>query len=390
MALFSRRPKKSDATSDAKSDAKAPSDRPDAGDRPDTAERPGASDRPGEVDPAEAATEATGEAIPASGSTAGTGTPADTGTTGTTADTGTTDVSAGDAAEAVPQVNISLSTYGKPATPAPRPRPAAEAPPRSETVPGLPDNAVVKQALAALPDKPGNTDVLHVMRQTLQGHLYVRVRGDARAQLAEGKPLTLAVSAVEGKKFLLAFTGGEALQASIRADGDTATSALGQPVLNVLRNVSEGQYAGLILDHAVTGARLILPEPLIKKALEEGDPNLTLKNLLCAPRTDATAAQVVDALTQVTVWVAAGKPEGSDRFGLAEARTERGERFLEVFSHPLEVLATGRGDRPLPLTPDQLAKAVAGEGLDGVVVDPPGPWIQLDRAQLAPLLSLAP
>jgi len=361
MALFSRRPKKSGATSDATSAATSAAT-PDAT-LPD-AQVP--SDRPDEADRSETATTAAGAATDAAAH-------------GDAADTG-----------AVPQVNISLSTYGKPATPAPRPRPAAEAPPRSETVPGLPDNVVVKQALAALPEKPGNTDVLHVMRQLLQGHLYVRVRGDARAQLAEGKPLTLAVSAVEGKKFLLAFTGGEALQASIRADGDTATSALGQPVLNVLRNVSEGQYAGLILDHAVTGARLILPEPLIKKALEEGDPNLTLKNLLCAPRTDATAAQVVDALTQVTVWVAAGKPEGSDRFGLAEARTERGERYLEVFSHPLEVLATGRGDRPLPLTPDQLAKAVAGEGLDGVVVDPPGPWIQLDKAQLAPLLSLAP
>jgi len=33
---------------------------------------------------------------------------------------------------------------------------------------------------------------------------------------------------------------------------------------------------------------------------------------------------------------------------------------------------------------------VDGEWLNGIVFDPPCPWIQLDKAQLAPLLSLAP
>lgn len=291
--------------------------------------------------------------------------------------------------EAVPHVGISVSTFGEAPRPA-APRPPAEAPAATESVPGMADNTLLKAALAALPDKPENIDIVEVMRQAMHGHLYVRVRGDARAQLTEGKQLTLAVSAIGDDKFLLAFTGGEALQASIRADGDTATSAVGQPTIAVLRNTLAGPYAGLILDHASPPARVILAAPLIQKALDEADPEFTLKTLLTAPRTPATAAEVADALTRVKVWVAAGEADGSGRFGLAETRTASGERRLEVFSHPLEVIAMRRGDRPLPLTGAQLGKALAAEeGLTGLVLDPAGPWITLDRDELAPVIALA-
>jgi len=290
--------------------------------------------------------------------------------------------------ESVPEVGISISTFGK--APAPVTRPAAEPPAPTETVPGLADNTVLKAALAALPEKPENIDVMNVMRQSLQGHAFIRVRGDARALLAEGKELPLAVSAHGEDRYMLVFSGGAALQASIRADGDTATSAVGQPMANILRNALAGPYAGLIIDHAVPQARIVLPRALIQKALEESDPDSTIKNLLSAPRHELTAFEVTDALTRVKLWVAAGKTDEAGRIGLAEARTASGERRLEVFSHPLEVLALGRGDRPLPLTGAQLGKALASDaGLTGVIVDPAGPWIQLDREQLAPVIALA-
>ena len=65
------------------------------------------------------------------------------------------------------------------------------------------------------------------------GHLFLRVKGDARALLSEGKDLPLGVAAVGGKQFVLAYSSGAALQASVRADGETDTSAMGQPVLAV-------------------------------------------------------------------------------------------------------------------------------------------------------------
>lgn len=290
--------------------------------------------------------------------------------------------------EYVPEVGISVSTFGKPVS-AP-PRAAAEAPSPTETIPGLVDNAVLKGALDALPEKPDNLDVMNVMRQVLQGNLYVRVRGDARSLLAAGEPLTLAVSTIGENRFLLAFSGGAALQASIRGDGDSATSAISQPAINILRNALSGPYAGLILDHAVTGARIVLPTPLIQKSLDEADPDFTLKTLLCSPRHELTALDVVDALTRVRLWVAGGTSEEGGQLGLAESRTAAGERRLEVFSHPLEVLSMRRGDRPLPLTAAHLGKSLAADaGLTGIVVDPAGPWMALDREQLTPILALA-
>lgn len=290
--------------------------------------------------------------------------------------------------EIIPQVGISVSTFGQAASSPPVIRAAAEAPPRSETVPGMPDNALLRAALVALPEKPDNRDVMDVMRQALQGHLYLRVRGDARTLVAEGKPLSLAVSTIEDKRFLLAYTGGEPLQAAVRADGDTGTSALGQPVGVVFGNALAGDYAGMILDHATPGARIVLPIELIRKSVEEGDPDLTMKNLLGRPRDQKTAVDVAEALARVKLWVAAGPADENGRFGLAEARTAAGERTLEVFSHPLEVIAMRRGDRPLPLTGAQLRTAVAGdEAITGVVIDPAGPWIRLDRDTLLAALA---
>ncbi|MEH3089580.1 MAG: SseB family protein [Microbacterium arborescens] len=305
-------------------------------------------------------------------------------------------------AEPVPHVGISMSTFGAPTAPATpaaaapgqpersMTRPPAEAPERTETVTGMPDNTLVQAALATLPEKPGNVDVMNVMRQSMQGTMYVRVRGDARALTAEGKPITLAVSQVDGARFLLAFTGGASLRASVEADGDRDTSALGLPVANVFRNAIEGPYEGLIIDHAVAGSRIVLPVQLIKRAFEEGDADLAIKNLLSGPRTPETPAAVAAAMATAPLWVAAGPAGDSGQIGLAESRTVSGERRLEVFSHPLEVLVLERGDRPVPVTAAQLARAVlSNPALTGVIVDPGGPWIHVDRADLGPVMALA-
>ncbi|MDN8549717.1 SseB family protein [Microbacterium sp. NM3R9] len=305
-----------------------------------------------------------------------------------------------DAAAPVPHVGISVSTFGASAPAAAQPaaaqpgravtRPPAEAPERTETIAGMPDNTLVQAALASLPEKPGNVDVMNVMRQSMQGTMYVRVRGDARALTAEGKPLTLAVSQVDGARFLLAFTGGASLRASVESDGDRDTSALGLPMVNVFRNAIEGPYEGLIIDHAVPGSRIVLPAPLIKKAFEEGDPAFAIKNLLAGPRDEDTAAAVGAALATAPLWVAAGPAGDGGQLGLAESRTTSGERRLEVYSHPLEVLVLQRGDRPVPVTAAQIARAlVANPALTGVIVDPGGPWIHVDRADLGPVLARA-
>lgn len=298
-------------------------------------------------------------------------------------------------AEPVPHVGISVSTFGsdpsraRPAEGRLTARPAATAPEPSQTVPGIVDNVLVQAALAALPEKPEGADIMNVMRQALQGQLYVRAQGDARALLESGQGVNLAITSWEDKRFLLVFTGGATLQESAQAEDTANSSALGQTAQNVFRSAVESGYDGVYLDHLSVGARLVLPIELVRKALEEGDPSFALKDLLAGPRDESTAAAVADALTRVKIWVAGGT-DAEGNVGLAEARSLDGARRLEIYSHPLEVIAMGRGDRPLPLEAEQLAKTLAGEpGLTGVVVDAAGPWIELDRAALAPVLALA-
>lgn len=263
------------------------------------------------------------------------------------------------------------------------------APAASETVPGLRDNVLLRDALARLEAGPPSQALLDVTRQLLQGQVFLRVKGDARTLLAEGRSLPLAVVTSGERKFALVYSGGAALQASLRADGDTDTSAMGQSVLAVLRHVLSGGYDGIVIDQASAPARAVLPRELLQKVLEQADPQLTVKALLSGERTPETAAAVAEALTRVPLWVAVGQAEGGAP-GLAEGRAKDGTRYLEVYSHPLEIAVMGRGDNAAPLTGAQLARALdVDSGLDGVIVDPAGPWIRLTRADLAPVLALA-
>ena len=296
----------------------------------------------------------------------------------------------GEPSASAPQSDGAMAAPAAPGAPAVQRRPAPTAPAPTQTVPGMPDNVVLQAALAALPEKPQGSDIMNVMRQALQGRLYARAQGDAQALLAEGKGVNLAITTHQDKRFLLVFTGGAPLQASARAEDAESTSVIGQDARNLFRTAIDSGYDGVYIDHATDGARLVLPIELIRKALDEGEPTFALKTLLVAERGDATPLAVAEALTRVGVW-AAGGTDPSGRVGLAEARGADGSRRVEIYSHPLEVIAMGRGDRPLPITPEQLGRMLQSEtGITGLVIDPAGPWIELDRDVLAPVLALAP
>ncbi|TQK18863.1 type III secretion system (T3SS) SseB-like protein [Microbacterium sp. SLBN-154] len=374
MALFGRRKKTDDQRDDAASQTGTPD--PEAPETDvDVADAPGLAPREGED--------------PAGGGDVASAAPA--------------------TEEPVPHVNISVSTYGAPRTApaaqpvaadsaasapataagapaaAPRTPGPAEAPAPSQTVPGLPDNGLVIQALRALPDKPESLDLIHVARQLLQGQLFLRIKGDARQLLSEGAQLPLAVATVGDKQYVLAFSGGAALQASVASDGDQQTSAVAQPAATVLRHVVSGTYAGIIIDPSSAPARAVIPRELIERMLDQADPNALVKHLLAGPRTPATGAEIVAAMPGARLWVAVNEtPDG--KVGVAEARAN-GERLLQVFTHPLEVAAIGRGDKAAPITADRLGAALAADAaLAGILVDAAGPWIRLGREDLGPIL----
>jgi hypothetical protein len=295
-------------------------------------------------------------------------------------------------AAATPPEGAASAASARAATSLPPRRPVpAEAPAPTSTLPGLRDNVLLVQALAALPAKPGGAELMNVARQLLQGHLFLRVQGDARALLSAGKALPLSIATLGEKRYVLAYSGGAAIQESVRADGDTKTSAMGQPVLAVLGHVLAGEYEGLILDNNSSPARAVLPREILQRAVDQADKGLRIKTLLAEPRTDATATEIALALTEAPLWIAVKRPADGGPVGVAETRTAEGERFLEVFSHPLESVALARGDAAAPITAAQLANALTRDPqLTGLLVDPAGPWIRLTRDDLAPLLALAP
>jgi len=268
----------------------------------------------------------------------------------------------------------------------------ATPPEQTETIPGMKDNVLLRESLAQIEQGATNEQLLGVLRQALQGHLYIRVNGDARTQISEGKPLSVAVVRDGERQFMLAFSSAAAVRDSVQLEKDpSATSAVAQPVTSVLQQVVAGDFAGLIVDNASAPRRVVFPTELLQKALDQADVEMTVKTILAAPRQQDSAARLGDALAGTRMWVAVndGGGEGAP-VGIAEAQTPDGKRFLQLFSHPLEVIALGRGDRPLPFEPLQLSKVLAGHPeMAGVIVDPAGPTLVIERDALAPVLALA-
>jgi len=296
-------------------------------------------------------------------------------------------------APAAPAAAPTASSTATPAPEAERRLPLAPAlpPEQTETVTGMKDNVLLRESLKQVEQGATNDQLLGVLRQALQGHLYIRVNGDARAQISEGKPLAVAVVRDGDRQFMLAFSSAAAVRDSVQLEKDpTATSAVAQPTTSVLQQVVSGEFAGLIVDNASAPHRVVFPTELLQKALEQADVDMTVKSIIAAPREQDTAAKLGEALATKRMWVAVNEGNPNGQVGIAEAQTPDGKRFLQLFSHPLEVLALGRGDRPLPFEPEQLAKLLSSHiDMAGVVVDPAGPTMVVERDALTSVLILA-
>ncbi|MEI3842974.1 MULTISPECIES: SseB family protein [Microbacterium] len=385
MGLFSRRKKQDDVVSTA---AEAPAEETPAG------VAPGDGTVAGSTDVSEATDAPTPDAVPEVAVSVqafrGLGSPAGHDVSGLIAEEGTASAASNEAA--APSVSAAPAPAA-PAVPAQRRLPLApvDPPAQTESIPGMKDNVLLREALAELEEGASNEVLLGVLRQTLQGHLFLRVQGDAGEQLQAGKPLSVGIVKDGENTFMLAFSSASAVRDSVQLEQDpAATSAVVQPVQAVLQQVVNGPFAGLIIDNASAPHRVVLPREVLAKALEQADPNLTLKTLLAAPREADSEAKVGEALATARFWVAVSAPGEDGQFGVAEARAADGSRFLQVFSHPLEVVALARGDQPMPFSGEQIGKVLAGHPeLTGVIVDPAGPTIAVRRDALGAVLALA-
>ncbi|GAA3930119.1 hypothetical protein GCM10022383_05970 [Microbacterium soli] len=300
--------------------------------------------------------------------------------------------SAGQGPQANPRAAAGAPLVPQGETAVPRlPLAPALPPEQTHTVEGLVDNVLLRVALEELSEGATNEQLLGVMRQALQGHLYLRVHGDARAQIAEGKPLSVGVVRDGDRSFMLAYSSGAALQASVQgAEDAAATSAIAQPATAVFQQVVSGEFTGLIIDNSSAPHRVVLPKELLERALAQGDATMSVKTLLAAPRDEGTPVRVAEALAKTRSWVAVNDGANGQPVGIAEARTADGRRFLQLFSHPLEVVVLGRKDKPMPFEPEQLAKVLSDHPeIAGVLVDIAGPSIVIERDDLSAVLVLA-
>lgn len=308
--------------------------------------------------------------------------------------------------EAVPQVNISMTAFGGlGGAPTPQPqtlRPEkpedvvlplapSDPPTNLETISGLRDNGVLRDALAGLGETPTGAELLGVTRQLLQSHIYLRVRGDARAQIEAGEPLKLGIVSDGDRQFMLAYSSGRALREAFQKDNDTDTSAFAQPAQNIIKNVLSGNLDGLILDNESAPSRAVIPKDVLERAMEQAEEAFVLKGLLCEPRNEQTKDKIVEALRTARLWVAVGvanEKDGEKQYGIAEAHTRDGRRLLQIFTHPLEVIALQRTEQPMPFPFEKFLAALSeNSNLAGVVIDPAGPSIRLSREELEPLLA---
>jgi hypothetical protein len=264
-------------------------------------------------------------------------------------------------------------------------------PEQTHTVEGLVDNVLLRVSLAEIEEGAENAELIGVMRQSLQGHLYLRVAGDAREQMAAGKPLSVGVVRDGDRSFMLAYSSGAALRASVDGEEDAAaTSAIAQPTTSVYQQVITGGFTGIIIDNSSGPHRVVFPTELLEKALEQGDPEMSVKTILAAPRDEETPVRVAEALAKVRSYVAINDGANGQPVGIAEAHTADGRRFLQIFSHPLEVVALGRNDKPMPFEPGQLATVLSDHTeIAGILVDIAGPSIAIERDDLSALLVLA-
>jgi hypothetical protein len=275
--------------------------------------------------------------------------------------------------------------------PVPRlPLAPAMPPEQTHTVNGLNDNILLREALGELQEGATNEQLLGVLRQSLQGHLYLRVHGDAREQISSGKPLSVGVIRDGDRSFMLAYSSGRALQNSLQGAEDAAAmSAIAQPTTSVYQQVIAGGFNGIILDNGSAPHRAVFPTELLQKTIEQADEHMAIKTALAAPRDEQSAVRVAEALAKSRCWVAVNDGSNGQPVGIAEAHATDGRRFLQVFSHPLEVVALGRKDSPVPFEPEQLAK-ILGEHSEiaGVLVDIAGPSIAIERDALSAVLVL--
>lgn len=253
------------------------------------------------------------------------------------------------------------------------------------------DNYLLREALGQLASGTSREKLIGVTRQLLQGDLMLVAQGDYLDQFVHASNPPYGSIQTEGRRLLAAYSTEETFSAARAREVDSRNVySVTQPAGIVLAHVLAKGFDGIVIDNASAPLTVTIPADVIRSMLAEADPNFTIKTLLAAPRDATTVASVVEALLTTTTWAAGRKlPEGGVAIAQGQIPDKTGS-YLLLFSHPWEVSLLGTEDRPLVFAPNDLAQNLAEDPeIAGVLIDPAGPSIVIERAALRRVAELA-
>lgn len=251
----------------------------------------------------------------------------------------------------------------------------------------LVDNVTLRAAVAAFAESPNQASYFEVLRAATQGSLLLDATGST-IQLTEDGSSIAAGSTIgfhegkgpDGELALFAFTNQE--QAiKLHLNDPDSVQTIGQSAIGTLE-FAASQYGWLYIDPA--GPTCALKVADVKFVLRNAH-NDAVKEALAGDR-----AAVIEALAAggQLLYAVAENEDGSVQVRTSVSPT--GKPVYLAFTSAAEVIAR---EPTAAVASIDLARIVADaltEPFEGLVINPSGPWIGLDRAELLELQSRLP
>lgn len=257
----------------------------------------------------------------------------------------------------------------------------------------LVDNVALRRAIAQFAEKGEQPKYLEVVRNLLQGELLFDTTGsdismtEDGSSIAKGSTVTFREGAgPDGERALFAFTRQEEVL-RMHADEPAAVQTLGQPAASTLEFAVQQGYAWLYLDPAgpTCGVKLADIEFALKTVRNDA-----VKAALGVDGATWMKNAVMDALALggQLLYAVNETPQGVQ---VRTSTNPEGRSVALAFTSAAEVVVRSTSDAWAAIDVSRIVSDALGENFSGLVINPSGPWIELDRDDLLQVQSrLAP
>ena len=248
----------------------------------------------------------------------------------------------------------------------------------------LVDNVPLRRAIAAFADSGEQSSYLEVVRNILHGELLFDTTGSEIAMTEDGSSLTQGSTfgfrsgtGPDGERALLAFTRQEEVL-RMHEDAPAAVQTLAQPAASTLEFATEHGYAWLYLDPAgpTCGVKLADVEFILKTIRND-----TVKAALDTVGPTWMKDAVIDALSLGGQLLYAVN-ETADGTQVRTTVNPEGQAVAIAFTSAVEVVVRSATDAWTAIDISRIISDALGHSLAGLVINPAGPYVELNRDDL--------